>query len=173
MSDAKNILDTGRLSLRRFALSDAPFIVELLNDPAFIRFIADRGVRTEDDARNYLQTGPLASYAQFGFGLFLVSLRTDSTPIGMCGLLKRPELDDADIGFAFLPAYCAKGYAYEIAAALLSVARGHFGVERVVAIVNHDNAASIRLLQRLGFAFEKKHAVPWHAEPLLLFGRAT
>ena len=168
-----NILETGGLSLRRLELSDAPFIVALLNDPAFIRFIADRGVRTEDDARNYLQAGPLASYAQFGFGLFLVSLRIDGTSIGMCGLLKRPELEDADIGFAFLPAYRAKGYAYEIAAALLAVARGHFGLERVVAIVNHDNNASIRLLQRLGFAFEQKVAVPWHSEELLRFGRAV
>ncbi len=166
-----NILETGRLALRRLELADAPFIVELLNDPAFIRYIADRGVRNEADARQYLASGPLASYAQHGFGLFHVSLRDGGTPIGMCGLLKRPELDDVDIGFAYLPAYCGKGHAFEIAAALLANARRLFGVPRVVAIVNHDNAASIGLLGRLGFGFEKKIAVPWHSDELLLYGR--
>lgn len=167
------ILESERLALRRLEPGDAPFIVELLNDPAFIRYIADRGVRNEDDARQYLASGPLASYAQFGFGLFHVSLRDGGTPIGMCGLLKRPELDDVDIGFAFLPDYRAKGYAFEIAAALLARTRELFGVQRVVAIVNHDNAASVTLLGRLGFDFEKKIAVPWHSEALLLYGRSV
>jgi RimJ/RimL family protein N-acetyltransferase len=168
-----NILETGRLALRRLELADAPFIVELLNDPAFIRYIADRGVRSEEDARSYLTSGPLASYAQFGFGLFHVSLRESGAPIGMCGLLRRAELDDVDIGFAFLPQYCARGYAFEIAAALLARTHQLFGVQRVVAIVNQDNAASIRLLGRLGFAFEKMIAVPWHGEELLLYGRSV
>jgi [ribosomal protein S5]-alanine N-acetyltransferase len=165
------ILQTGRLSLRRLEPGDAPFIVELLNDPAFIRYIADRGVRTEEDARAYLQSGPLASYAQFGFGLFRVSLKIDDTAIGLCGLLKREGLDDADIGFAFLPQYVSKGYAYEIAAALLAQARALFGLQRVVAITNLDNLASIRLLERLGFTFEKLVTVPTVTHELRLFGR--
>lgn len=167
------ILETGRLALRRLALTDAPFIVALLNDPDFIRFIADRGVRNEDDARQYLLGGPLAMYERCGFGLFHVSLRDGGTPIGMCGLLKRAELDDVDIGFAFLPDYRTRGYAFEIAAALLAAARASFGVQRVVAIVDRDNARSIRLLGRLGFSFEKDILLPWHAEELLLFGRSV
>jgi RimJ/RimL family protein N-acetyltransferase len=167
------ILQSERLCLQRLTLDDAPFIVELLNDPAFIRYIADRGVRNEDDARAYLQNGPMASYAQFGFGLFRVSLKTAGTAIGLCGLLKREGLDDADIGFAFLPQYVSRGYAYEIAAALLAIARSRFGLSRVVAITNLDNERSVQLLLKLGFTFEKLITLPSVTHELRLFARST
>ncbi len=167
------ILHTDRLSLRQLRPQDAAFIVELLNDPAFLRNIGDRGVRTLDDAKQYLSAGPLASYAQFGFGLSRVSLLADDSAIGLCGLLKRPALDDVDLGFAFLPAWRRQGYAFEISAALLAQSRRRFGLERVVAIVNPDNASSIRLLLQLGFAFEQQITVPWQSEPLSRYGRAT
>jgi RimJ/RimL family protein N-acetyltransferase len=169
--DRRSILETGRLQLRRLELHDAPFIVALLNDPDFIRFIGDRGVRSEVDARAYLQSGPLASYAQFGFGLFRVGLRSDDTPIGLCGMLKRDGLDDADIGFAFLPQHISRGYAYEIASALLAKVGALFGLQRVVAITNLENERSIRLLMKLGFEFEKLITLPSISHELRLFGR--
>jgi RimJ/RimL family protein N-acetyltransferase len=140
--------------VRELTLDDAPFIVALLNDPAFIRNIGDRGVRTEQDAREYLAAGPLASYARHGFGLCAVTPADGGTPIGICGVLRRDELPEPDIGFAFLPEYRAKGYAFEAASAVKAHAHRCLGIGTLLAIVNPANAPSIRLLSKLGFQRE-------------------
>jgi ribosomal-protein-alanine N-acetyltransferase len=149
------VLQTERLSLRRLTLDDAEFIVDLLNDSSFLRFIGDKGVRTAEDARQYILTGPMASYERYGFGLWLVELKGSTTPVGICGLLKRDTLSEVDIGFAFLPRYRSMGYAIESAAAVLDYGRNVLGLERVVAIANHDNAASIRVLEKIGMTFDR------------------
>jgi RimJ/RimL family protein N-acetyltransferase len=160
------ILSTERLSIREMVEdADAPFILELLNDPSFIRNIGDRHVRTTDGARTYIRTGPVASYEQFGFGLWLVDLK-DGTPIGMCGLLRREVLEDVDVGFAYLPAYQSKGYGFEAARAVLDFARDVLQRQRVVAIVNADNTASARLVEKLGMHFERM-VQPFPEEPPL------
>jgi ribosomal-protein-alanine N-acetyltransferase len=148
-------LQTDRLRIRELTLADAPFMLVLLNEPSFIHNIGDRGVRTLEDARRYLESGPLASYARHGFGLCLVEFRDPAEPIGICGVLKRDELPDPDIGFAFLPAFWSKGYAYESAAAVMSDARDTLRLSRLLAIVNPTNTGSIRLLERLGFRYER------------------
>lgn len=150
------ILETRRLALRLMVAEDAPFVLELLNEPSFLRFIGDRDVRTLADARAYIEKGPAASYARYGFGLWLAQLRDDGTPIGMCGLLKRDTLDDVDIGFALLPAYWGKGLAHEAAAAVMDYGRRVLGIARIVAIVSPDNAASIRLLEKIGLVFDRR-----------------
>jgi ribosomal-protein-alanine N-acetyltransferase len=147
-------LATARLRIRELAAADAPFMLALLNEPSFIANIGDRGVRTLDDARGYLDRGPLSSYRRHGFGLYLVELGADGTPIGICGILRREELPNPDLGFAFLPAYWKQGYAYESATAIRRHARETLGIRRLLAIVNPANAPSIRLLERLGFRFE-------------------
>jgi RimJ/RimL family protein N-acetyltransferase len=153
------VLTTNRLTLRRLGLADAEFMVELLNDTAFLRFIGDKGVRTADDARQYILAGPMASYEHYGFGLWLVALKESGLPVGMCGLLKRESLPDVDIGFAFLPAYRSRGYAFESASAVLEYGRTEFGLKRIVAITDPDNAGSIRVLQKIGMRFERMIAI--------------
>jgi RimJ/RimL family protein N-acetyltransferase len=148
------ILKTERLIIRRLSSDDADFIVELLNQPSFLQYIGDKGVRNTDDAVRYIQTGPQASYEQFGFGLYLVELKDSGTSIGMCGLIKRDSLPDVDVGFAFLPDYWSRGYAFEAASAVLNYGRENFGLTRIVAITSLDNAASIRLLERIGLRYE-------------------
>ena len=148
-------LDTHRLRIREMTAEDAPFMLALLNEPSFIRNIGDRGVRTEEHARAYIAAGPLASYARHGFGLCLVTLADAATPIGICGLLKRDALPDPDIGFAFLPPYWGQGYALEAASAVMAHARGPLRMPRLLAIVNPDNAGSIKLLEKLGFGFDR------------------
>lgn len=145
------------MRLRRFEPDDAAFILELLNEPSFLQFIGDRGVRTLDDARRYLETGPIASYAQHGFGLCLTLLKAGDVPIGMCGLLRRetPALDAPDLGYAFLPAYWSQGYASEAAAAVLDHGLHALGLPRIVAFTTPDNYRSIKLLEKLGFHFER------------------
>lgn len=164
------VTETERLNLRRLTTADAPFILELLNDPSFIKNIGDKGVRTLEDARGYILSGPMASYDKFGFGLWLVELKDSSTPIGMCGLLKREILDDVDIGYAFLPAFWSRGYALESASAVMSHANQQFGLTRVVAVVNPDNESSIRLLRKLGFEYETMIKVSDEAAAIKLFG---
>ena len=117
------VLETERLSLRQFTVDDAQFILTLLNEPSFLRYIGDKQVRNLEDARQYILNGPVASYERNGFGLYLVELKESYTPIGMCGFLKREELPDPDIGFAFLPEFWSKGFAFEAAAAVLEDAR--------------------------------------------------
>lgn len=149
------VLETERLLLRPFTTDDASFILILLNEPSFLRYIGDKKVRTLEDARQYLSNGPVASYQRNGYGLLLVELKETNTAIGMCGLLKRDELPDADIGFAFLPDYWNQGFAFEAAAAVMKDAREQLKLDRILAIVNPDNYASMKLLERLGLRFEE------------------
>ncbi len=149
------VVETERLILRRLTVDDAEFIFELLNEPSFLQYIGDRGVRSLDDAQEYILNGPVASYEQHGFGLYLTVLRESKVPIGICGLLKRESLEDVDIGFAFLPKYWSKGYAFESASAVMDYGRELLGLKRIVAITAPDNDASIRLLEKLGMRFEK------------------
>ena len=150
-----NTLETERLSLRHLSANDANFLIELLNDPSFIQNIGDRGVRTVQDAQAYVQNGPAASYAKNGFGLDLVILKDTGEPIGICGLIKRAALDDVDIGYAFLPRHWSKGYAVEATSAVKQYAKDVIGLRRLVAIVDPLNAGSIRVLEKIGFTFEK------------------
>jgi ribosomal-protein-alanine N-acetyltransferase len=170
------LIQTDRLGLRELNLDDAEFILELLNEAGFIRFIGDKGVRDVPSARDYLSQGPMDSYARNGFGLYAVCLRPgqvhqerDGTPIGICGLVKRQGLNDPDLGFAFLSRYWSKGYAVESAAAVLTHARDVLSLQRIVAITSPDNAQSIAVLHKNGFKFERKVRLVDHSPELRLF----
>ncbi len=165
-------IETARLVLRELDEGDAAFIFELVNDPAWIAHIGDKGVRNLDDARAYIANGPTAMIARLGFGLYRVGLKADDTPIGLCGLLKRDTLDEVDLGFAFLPAYRGMGYAREAALAVLDLGRRRFGLERILAITSLDNDGSIRLLESMGFVLDRSGRLEADAEPVNVFVRA-
>jgi ribosomal-protein-alanine N-acetyltransferase len=145
-----------RLAFDALTLDDADFLVELLNDDAFQRYIGDRGVRAGADVAGYLAAGPWASYAAHGFGLLRLSERGSGAPVGIAGLLKRPTLEDVDLGYALLPAHRGHGYAVEAGRALLTMARESFDIARVLAIVTPENTASIRTLEALGFSWLRR-----------------
>lgn len=166
-----NVIQTERLVLRQLELDDAEFIVELLNEAAFLRFIGDKGVRTPDDARAYLRKGPMESYGLNGFGLYATCL-LDGTPVGICGLVKRDGLDDVDVGFAFLSRYCSQGYAVESASAVLTHARQVLRLRRIVAITSPDNWGSIAVLDKIGFKFARMIKLTEDGSELKLFGPA-
>ncbi len=149
------ILETKRLTLRQVSTDDAEFILALLNEPSFIRNIGDRGVRTLDEARAYILDRLVASYDNFGFGMYLVILKETGAPAGLCGLVRRDSLDDVDIGYAFLPQYWSKGYATESALAVKEYAKNTIGLERLVGITDPDNQGSIQVLEKIGLEFEK------------------
>ncbi len=163
------ILETERLRLRRLSLDDAAFILELLNEPSFLHFVGDKGVRTLDDARDYILTGPMASYERHGFGLYLVERKEKGIPMGICGLLKRDALDDVDVGFAFCPAFWLQGYAFESASAVIAYGRRALGLNRIVAVTQSDNVGSIKTLEKIGLTFEKMISLSEDGPEIQLF----
>jgi RimJ/RimL family protein N-acetyltransferase len=166
---SSSVILTERLELRELDFNDAEFILKLLNEEGFLRFIGDKGVRTLADARDYILQGPMDSYARNGFGLYAACLR-DATPIGICGLVKREGLNDPDIGFAFLSQYWSLGYAVESAAAVLAHAREVLGLKRVVAITSPDNGSSIGVLEKIGLKYERMIRLVDQSPELKLFG---
>lgn len=159
---AARVLMTERLALRELEPGDAPFILSLLNDPAWLRHIGDRGVRTVQAARAYLEERMISMYARNGFGLWRVEPKEGGAAMGVCGLVKRDQLPEADLGFAFMPEYRGQGYAYEAALASRDYATGALGMPRLLAITSPANAASARLLGRLGFVAERE--MPWEGD---------
>ena len=156
----ENPFKTQRLTIREFCPNDAPFVLRLLNDESFIKYIGDKQVRNIDDAKQYLINGPIASYQKFGHGLYLVlanclgdsvHINDANTPIGMCGLLKRDELTEPDLGFAFLPEYCSQGFATEASRCVMDAFFERGYANRVLAITLPHNKASNHLLLKLGF----------------------
>ena len=148
------VTETERLRLRLFSREDAAMVLELVNDPLWIRFIGDRNVRSLDDARGYIEK-PMRSYAEHGFGLYVVERKSDGEALGMCGLVKRDTLPEPDLGFAFLERFRGKGYALEAARATLAYARDSLGLARILAIATPTNERSNSLLARLGFVRER------------------
>lgn len=162
-------MQTNRLSLREVEPDDAAFMLSVLNDPGFIQYIGDRGVHTQQQAERYISEKMLASYQQYGFGMYVVVRNSDSQAIGICGLVRRPGLDDVDIGFAFLPEFCGHGYALESAQAVMMHAQNDLKLKRVVAITSADNHSSIRLLDKLGYQYDKMIGLPDSDDQVRLF----
>ena len=154
------VIATERLRLTRLSYDDCEFIFELVNEPSFKRFIGDKKVNNLDDARAYLRNGPIGSYAEFGFGLFLVSLQETGYPTGISGLIKRDEFADPDLGFAFLKRHRGRGYAFESSQAVLDFGLSELGLQRIIAMADPENERSTRLLRKLGMAYESKVRMP-------------
>ncbi len=163
------ILETERTILREVTTEDAEFILDLLNQPTFIKYIGDRNVRTVSEARDYIDNRFRESYKQFGFGMWAVELKENDAPIGICGFVKRDSLPDADIGFAFLPQFCGNGYAFESAAAAMKYGRETLNLKRVLAITSRGNETSGKLLEKINFKFERLIKLPHDNEELKLF----
>jgi len=162
---------TPRLRLRELTHDDAPFIRELVNDPAWLRFIGDRNVRSDEDARGYVDAIRDGSYAKHGFGLWVVESAASGEALGLAGLIQRDWLAHVDVGFALLERHRGRGYAREAMAAVLELARTRFGLARVVAFASTDNVASHRVLEDSGFHFERPIREPATGEELSLFAR--
>jgi len=167
-ADTAPVIETERLSLHRLDAADAPFILELVNQPGWLRFIGDRNVHDLDAARRYIENGPQAMYRHYGYGLYRVQLQA-GLPIGLCGLVKRAGLEDVDLGFALLAGFEGRGYAREAAAASLAHAAREHGLTRIAAITDPANARSIRLLQAVGFQAAGQRRLTPDAELLSVF----
>jgi RimJ/RimL family protein N-acetyltransferase len=167
------ILETKRLRLREFLISDSDFIILLLNSPGWLEFIGDRNVQTTEQAIAYIENGPLKSYLENGFGLSLVSLKSNEEAIGMCGLLKRPPLEHPDIGYALLPEHTGKGYATEITHAVMDHARHRLNLTAVCAITTPDNVASIKVMEKIGMKYSRIFQSSGDTRELMLFSSSA
>jgi RimJ/RimL family protein N-acetyltransferase len=167
-ADRRPLLVTPRLTLRRLDAGDAAFVVALLNDPDWIANIGDRNVRDEAGAMAWIERGPQAMFRDHGFGLMACDLREGRATIGICGLIRRPGLDDVDLGYALLPAFRGQGYGTEAAQASLAWGRDAHGLRRVVAIVTPGNADSVAVLARCGLVFEREILMPGADAPVHL-----
>ena len=155
--------------MRRLTLDDADLMLAIWNDPAFVHYVGDRGIRTIAEARDNMSEGAFKLYEDYGYGPYRVALKADDTAVGTCGLFRRDGLEDADIGYGFLPEFCRRGYAYESAHAVLEHARTDIGLARIIAIVSPDNAASIGLTEKLGLLFEKITRLPGEDKDVCLY----
>ncbi|MBT2218486.1 GNAT family N-acetyltransferase [Virgibacillus dakarensis] len=165
------MIKTERLLIRRFTKEDAAFILNLLNDPDWINYIGDKGIKTIEDAEEYIKNSIIKMYDELGFGLYLVALKGSGTPMGMCGLVKRDGLKDVDLGFAFLSDYTGKGYGNESARAVMIYAKEELRLNRLAAITTPSNKASEKLLLKIGFQFDSLTKLFQDADPIKLFIR--
>ncbi len=165
------VAETERLLISKFSLDDAPFFLKLVNTPNWIKYIGDRNLKTVEDAENYLTNGTLKSYKEHGFGFYKLQEKQQHKTIGTCGLIKREQLNDVDLGFAFLPGFEGKGFGYEASKAVLKLAKEEFGLKKLAAITLPTNTNSKKLLKKLGFTYEKRVKPFEDDEELLLFAK--
>ena len=163
------MLQTPRLTIRPLGVDDAPFILELVNEPAWLAHIGNKGIHSRDDAEGYIRNGPMRMYADRGFGLWAVDRDADRETIGICGLIKRDTLDDVDLGFAFLQRVWGNGYAHEAAVATVAYGTDVLKLARIVAITTRANRRSSDLLRKLGFRFERDVRLEENGDELELY----
>ena len=166
------LIETERLRLRPVTVDDTELMLAIWNDPAFIRNVSDRGIRTVEQARDAIESGAQKLFEDYGYGPYCMSLKSDGTMIGICGLFKRDNLEDPDIGFGVLPDYCGKGYAGEAAVAVVNFARKELGISALTAIVSPTNAPSIGLIKKLGLTFDQMITMPGDDDAICLYSKA-
>jgi RimJ/RimL family protein N-acetyltransferase len=161
--------ETSRLRHRYLGAKDGAFLSALMNEPAYHRFIGDRGVRSADDAVSYIANRIAPAYTKNGFGFYAVDVIETNETVGISGLVKRDGLEDVDLGFAFLARTWGKGYATESGLAVVEHARA-LGIKRLLGITNEDNEASVRVLLKLGLREEGRTRLPGETIDVRLFG---
>ena len=169
MTTAYKSFETERLVLKPFAETDAAFLLTLLNSPKWLKYIGDRNVHTEEEAVNYITVKMITQLDKLGYGNYLVIRKEDNEAMGACGLYERPGLPMIDIGFAYLPGFEGKGYGYEAASCLLQAAKEDFGLQKICAITAKENAASHKLLGKLGLQFVKNIFVEGFKEEIMYY----
>jgi RimJ/RimL family protein N-acetyltransferase len=165
------ILETQRLTLRTINADDDLFYYELVNDPTWLEFIGDKGIRTVADARTAILDGPCVMQQRHGHSLYVMERKSDGVPLGLCGLIKRDFLPEVDIGYAIRPAYFGQGYTYEAASAVVAYARDVLRMQRLMGLTDPGNTVSINLLAKLGLTFVEHKVLPPNDRPTNIYCR--
>ena len=162
------MIETERLQLRNYTLMDAPFVYSLMNSEGWLKNIGDRNIKTLGDAEYYIEVNYFSNYEKYGYGPYLVSLKETGMPIGSAGLFKRDDLEHPDVGFAFLPEFWHKGFAFEAADAVMQFALNNLNIKKIAGITLPNNLSSINLLKKLGLSEVGNYTFE-DGENLLLF----
>jgi ribosomal-protein-alanine N-acetyltransferase len=163
------LIETERLTMRRITPHDADLMLAVWNDPAFVRYVGDRGIRTIEQAAKAIEEGAMRLFSEHGFGPYRMALKTDDTAVGICGIFAREGMDEPDLGFSVLPEFCKRGFAYESAVAVIRHARVDLKLPRLTAIVSPENAASVGLIEKLGLQFERMIRLPGENSDISLY----
>ena len=163
------LFETERLTLREATTADAPFFLTLMNEAGWLKFISNHEIRTSDQVVEFIETKILPAYTAHGVGLWLVEIKKENRPIGICGFVDRDSLDEADIGFAFLERFGGQGYASEAAEGCLNFAKSQLPNDNILAIVLPENLRSVKLLKKLGFKLKSDFSHPGSEEKLDLY----
>jgi len=164
--------ETERLILRPTTEEDAPFVLELMNTPKWLQFIGDRNVKNLTDAKVYIAKKMRPQLQRQGYSNYTVVRKIDGAKMGSCGLYDREGLNGIDIGFAFLPEYEGKGYAYEASKRVLEAAFNEFGLTSIKAITTKSNKKSQHLLKKLGLTLLETKTLPNDTKELLVYSIA-
>ncbi len=163
------LITTDRLVLREFDLEDASFILELVNDQGWLENIGDKNVHSIEDAEQYLLSGPIRSYQENGYGLYMVELKLTNIAVGMCGLVKRDCFKSPDVGFAFVPEYRGLGFASEAGRSVLKYAKSQLSLNRVIGVTSMNNVGSMKALEKMGMQYDSLVSMPGYDEKSRLF----
>lgn len=159
-----------RLTIRPFTDTDAPFILQLLNEPNWLRFVGDREIHTVLDAKNYIHSKLHKHHEEYGYGFFLITKSSDDTPLGTCGIINREGLKFPDLGYALLKEHQGNGYIHEAAEIILDVVPRVFKMKTVDAITTAENIRSQNVLSNLDFKLQPETIeLKGDLEPLMLF----
>ena len=166
------MVTTDRLILSPMALSDAPFIFELVNSETYIQNIGNRDVHSILDAEEYIQLKMIEHFEEHGYGNYLVTRIADNIKLGCVSLYNREDVEGIDVGFAFLPEHTGQGYAYEGARAIMNHAKNEFNISEICAFTSKENVASQKLIKKLGLTFSKTILFGAKNEELLYYTNA-
>ena len=152
----QQVIDTGRLILRRFTLDDLPAFYELCSRPEIIRYAQSTPLASLEEARAMMHAAPFQDYATYGYGRFACVWKESGAVIGFSGVKYVPELGETELGYRFLPEFWGLGLATEAGRASIEFAGAELGLRRLVALVHPDNHASANVLQKLEFDVERQ-----------------
>ncbi|MEO9893952.1 GNAT family N-acetyltransferase [Aurantibacter sp.] len=161
--------ETERLILQPTSTKDSEFIFQLFNSPKWLKYIGDRNIKSVENAKQYINDNMMPQLQKLGYSSYTIIRKKDQQKIGTCGLYNRNGLDGIDIGFAFLPEYENKGFAFEAANRLKNAAFTEFDIERILAITKKGNSGSHKLLKKLGLELSGTITLPNDNTELLLY----
>jgi ribosomal-protein-alanine N-acetyltransferase len=149
------VFTTERLVVRQLRPDDLDDFAAICADPDVLRYMGDGKPLTREQTETWIGVS-LTNYAERGWGCFAVTTRENDRLIGFCGFARPPERPGiVELIYAFTPEQWGKGYATEVAGAMLNFGFEQCGLTRIEATVDPPNLASKRVLAKIGMTYER------------------
>jgi len=147
-------IETSRLLLRHFSLTDLDDLFAIRSDPDVMRFIGVGQPHSMNQVRDSLEY-VISDWEKHGFGRWAIVHKADKKLIGWCGLAFLDKTDEIEIGYGIAKEYWGRGLTTEAAAASLRYGFEELKLDRIVAVAMPENIASRRIMEKIGMRFEK------------------